>query len=125
MDLHLEEQHRGEQQVSSRLTFGQKIFNLSLLVKTTKTAAGVEAPTCYIWVEVLTKKVCKWVPASEEFPEDVLWVAERERFLEVVTIVEMTPWNRRNHLTGYFLCCDINLLYSISIANNPKSQSVQ
>lgn len=45
----------------------------------------------YIRVERRTEKVCKRVAASEEFPEDVLWVAECERFMEMVSIVEMTP----------------------------------
>ena len=39
----------------------------------------------------LTEKVCKRVSASEEFPEDVVWVTECERFVEMISVVEMSP----------------------------------
>lgn len=45
----------------------------------------------YTEIERLTKKVCKWVSATEEFPEDVFWVAECEAFMEMVSVVEMAP----------------------------------
>lgn len=38
-----------------------------------------------------TEEVCKWVAASEEFPEDVIWVAECEMFVEMLSVVEMAP----------------------------------
>lgn len=41
----------------------------------------------------LTKKVCKWVSATKEFPEDIIWVAECELFVEVISIVKVAPWN--------------------------------
>ena len=41
----------------------------------------------------LTKKVSKRVPATEEFPEDIFWVAECELIMEMISIVEVTPWN--------------------------------
>ena len=37
----------------------------------------------------LTKEVSKRVSASKEFPEDVVWVSECERFLEMISVVEM------------------------------------
>lgn len=39
----------------------------------------------------LTKKVCERVSATKEFPEDVIWVAECEGVVEVVSIVVMVP----------------------------------
>lgn len=40
---------------------------------------------------LLTKKVCKWVSATKEFPENIFWVAECELFVEMISIVEMSP----------------------------------
>lgn len=44
-----------------------------------------------IYINRLTQKICKRVSATKEFPEYVLWVAECEGFVEMVSIVEMTP----------------------------------
>lgn len=41
----------------------------------------------------LTKKVCKRVSGTKEFPENIFWVTERERFMEMLSIVEVRPWN--------------------------------
>lgn len=41
----------------------------------------------------LTKEVSERVSASKEFSEDVVWVSECERFLEMISVVEMPSWN--------------------------------
>ncbi len=50
--------------------------------------AGCARLRLYGETELLTKEV-EWVSASKEFPEDVFWVAECERFMEMFSVVEM------------------------------------
>lgn len=38
----------------------------------------------------LTKEICKWISASEEFPENVIWVSECKAAASKVT--EVASW---------------------------------
>lgn len=39
---------------------------------------------------MLTKEISKRISTPKELPEDVFWIAEREPFVEVITIVVMS-----------------------------------
>lgn len=66
-----------------------EILQICILVKTDELL--VMHQLFYTDRVLLTKQVCKWVSATEEFPEYIFWVAECELFMEMLSIVEMAP----------------------------------
>lgn len=56
-----------------------------------------------------TKEVGKWVPASEELPEDVFWIAEGEAPTHVIAILVIPPCRVKG--AGWNVCVCVYIMY--------------